>query len=59
MIGLIPSPQLTKYDREMTQMGEWLAARLKNARIRYGEGGHVGALFVMDDIWDDFMSQFP
>ena len=50
---------LTKHDRQATQMGEWLAGKLKNARIRYGEGGHVGALFVMDDIWEDFMSQFP
>lgn len=50
---------LTHEDPEMKQMGEWLAGKLKNARIRYGEGGHVGALFVMDDIWADFMSMFP
>lgn len=50
---------LTKEDWEMTRMGEWLASKLKNARVRYGEGGHVGSLFVMDDIWADFMSQFP
>ena len=50
---------LTKEDWEMTRMGEWLASKLKNARVRYGEGGHLGALFIMDDIWRDFMSQFP
>ena len=50
---------LTKEDWEMTRMGEWLASKLKNVRIRYGEGGHVGSLFIMDDIWKDFMSQFP
>lgn len=50
---------LTNGDRETKKMGEWLAEKLKNARVRYGEGGHIGSMFVMDDIWADFMSQFP
>ena len=49
---------LTKEDWEMKSMGEWLAAQLKSARIMYGEGGHVGSLFVLDDIWAEFMSHF-
>lgn len=50
---------LTKEDKETRQMGEWLAGKLKDSRVRYGEGGHIGSLFVMDDIWADFMSQSP
>ncbi|EKM59404.1 uncharacterized protein PHACADRAFT_249870 [Phanerochaete carnosa HHB-10118-sp] len=49
---------LTKEDKETKKMGEWLASNLKNSKVRYGEGGHIGSLFVMDDIWADFMSQF-
>ena len=49
---------LTKEDNETKKMGEWLAGKLKKAKVRYGEGGHVGSLFVMDDIWSDFMSRF-
>lgn len=32
-------------------MGEWLASQLKDVPIILGEGGHVGSLFVLDDIW--------
>ncbi|GJE84489.1 AB hydrolase-1 domain-containing protein [Phanerochaete sordida] len=49
---------LTKEDKETKKMGEWLAGKLKNVRVRYGEGGHIGSMFVMDDIFADFMSQF-
>lgn len=48
---------LTHGDPEMKAMGEWLGGQLKNAHIRYGAGGHIGALFVLDDIWADFMSR--
>lgn len=49
---------VTKGDKETRLMGEWLARTLKNATLRYEAGGHVGTLFVMDDIWADFMGRF-
>ena len=50
---------LTHGDVETKKMGEWLGANLKNASIRYEAGGHIGSLFVMDSIWEDFMSRIP
>ena len=49
---------LTKEDKETKWMGEWLASKLPGSSIRYEEGGHVGSLFVMDDIWEDFMTRY-
>ena len=50
---------LTNEDWETKKMGEWLATQLRNTRVKYGEGRNLGGLFVLDDIWADFMSQFP
>ncbi|KAI0787082.1 Alpha/Beta hydrolase protein [Irpex lacteus] len=49
---------LTREDRETRMMGEWLASQLKSSLIRYEEGGHLGSLFVMDSIWEDFMQHY-
>ena len=48
---------VTQGDWETKQMGEWLGTQLKNAHVRYEEGGHLATLFVMDDIWADFMTR--
>jgi len=39
------------------KMGEWLVKNMKNAHIRYGEGGHMASIFVLDDIWADFLER--
>ncbi|KAI0092606.1 hypothetical protein BDY19DRAFT_925185, partial [Irpex rosettiformis] len=49
---------LTKEDRETQWMGEWLAGKIRASSIRYEEGGHVGSLFVMDSIWEDFVARY-
>ncbi|KAJ3529726.1 hypothetical protein NM688_g7812 [Phlebia brevispora] len=48
---------ITHRDWETKKMGEWLGSQLKNAHVRYEEGGHVASMFVMDDIWSDFMTR--
>ncbi|KAI0347353.1 alpha/beta-hydrolase [Trametopsis cervina] len=49
---------LTKEDKDTLRMGEWLAGQLRGSLVRYEEGGHVGSLFVMDDIWEDFLARY-
>lgn len=48
---------VTHGDWETKKMGEWLGKNLKNAHVRYEEGGHVATMFVMEDIWADFMAR--
>lgn len=50
---------VTHGDQETKKMGEWLASQLKNVHVRYEEGGHIGTLFVMEDIWAEFLSRVP
>ncbi|CAL1701459.1 unnamed protein product [Somion occarium] len=48
---------MTKEDLDNTRMGEWLVKNMPNAHGRYEEGGHMAALFVLDDIWVDFLNR--
>lgn len=48
---------VTQGDWETKRMGEWLGTQLKDAHVRYEEGGHIATMFVMDDIWADFISR--
>lgn len=48
---------VTYQDKDTLRLGEWLVANYKNAHARYEEGGHIGSMFVMDDIWADFLGR--
>lgn len=37
------------------EWGEYLVSKYANARITWLEGGHISAIFSMDDIWAEFM----
>ena len=44
-------------DRDNRLMGEWLLKNMRNAHGRFEEGGHMASIFVMDDIWEDFLNR--
>ncbi|KAJ3483262.1 hypothetical protein NLI96_g6442 [Meripilus lineatus] len=48
---------MTREDKETLLLGEWIVENYQNAQGRYEEGGHNGSMFVMDDIWADFLSR--
>ncbi|KAJ3488740.1 hypothetical protein NLI96_g2617 [Meripilus lineatus] len=48
---------MTYGDKDTLRMGEWLAGNYKNGHGRYEHGGHIASMFVMDDIWADFMGR--
>lgn len=45
-------------DRDNKLMGEWLLKNMRNAQARYEEGGHMASMFVLDDIWADFLNRY-
>lgn len=47
---------MTHEDKDNKLMGEWLLKNMRNVRGRYEEGGHMASVFVLDDIWADFLS---
>ncbi|KAF9467217.1 Alpha/Beta hydrolase protein [Collybia nuda] len=44
-------------DDDMTpgEWGKYLVSKYANARMSWLEGGHISAIFSMDDIWAEFM----
>jgi len=40
-------------------MANWLVANYKNARLKSVVGGHLAALFHIDEIWTDFLEREP
>ena len=48
---------MTREDKDTLGLGEWLVAAYKNSHARYQEGGHIASMFVMDDIWADFLGR--
>ena len=38
------------------QWSEHMASKYTNARLKVIEGGHISAIFRMDDIWGEFMN---
>ena len=37
-------------------MADWLAKNYRNAKLKFIEGGHIAAIFHLDEIWDEFLS---
>jgi len=44
-----------KDDGTPPQWSEYLASKYTNARLKMIDGGHISAIFRMDDIWAEFM----
>lgn len=43
------------HDELGADMANWLKATYKNAHLRWIEGGHLSSLYVMDDLWKEFI----
>ena len=44
-----------KDDATPRQWSEHMVSQYTNARLKVMEGGHISAIFRMDDIWAEFM----